>query len=164
MGFKKIRNIKSQQEMVGFVLIVVLVVIALMVFLIISVRNKDEDSKSIEISTLLNVVMEYTTECAIVYVPDYDTIEGLIKSAHRAKSCKNLNKDASVYLNETLTNILQDVMKTETAFSAYEFEVSEEGSEERIFWLYEGECSGVIKSAFRKISSEDLVVKLAICS
>ena len=63
---------KGQQEIVGFVLIVVLVVVGMMVFLIISTRTSDDEVKSVEVGNMLDAIMKHTSECAVVYEPDYD--------------------------------------------------------------------------------------------
>ena len=71
---------RSQQEMVGFVLIVVIVIVALMVFLVISVRKPSEIKESAEVENLLDVLMDHTTECAVISEPDYDSVKDLVKS------------------------------------------------------------------------------------
>jgi len=72
----------GQQEIVGFVLIVVLVVVGLMVFLIISLRDSPVDDDSVVVVNILDAVMKHTTECAVVYEPDYDNFEDLFKSCY----------------------------------------------------------------------------------
>jgi ABC-type Na+ efflux pump permease subunit len=51
------KNRNGQQEMVGFVLIVVLVVVGLMVFLVISLRDSPEMEKSIEVGNMLDSII-----------------------------------------------------------------------------------------------------------
>jgi hypothetical protein len=58
------KNNKAQQEIVGFVLIVVLVMIGLMIFLVISLRTSPESGESLEVSNMLNAIMKSTTKCA----------------------------------------------------------------------------------------------------
>ena len=63
-----IKKKKAQEEMVGFVLIIVLGMVALMVFLVIYIRTSpDQELNSVEVENLLSALMEHTTECAIVY-------------------------------------------------------------------------------------------------
>ena len=73
---------KGQQELVGFVLIVALVVVGLMVFLVISLRDKGESDDSLGVGNMLDAVMKHTTECAIVSEPNYDNFEDLFRSCH----------------------------------------------------------------------------------
>ena len=56
-------KIKGQQEIVGFVLIVVLVVVGLMVFLIISLKDSPVDDDSVVVVNILDAVMKHTTDC-----------------------------------------------------------------------------------------------------
>ena len=93
-------NRRAQQEIVGFVLIVVIVMIAMMVLLIISVSDSDDGAPSAKVSNMLDVLMKKTTECAIVYEPDYDNFEDLVKSCYKEDSCANLDVSACEYLNE----------------------------------------------------------------
>ena len=99
---------KAHQEMVGFVLIVVLVVVGLLIFLTISVRNKDSvETESKIAGNLLDALMKHTTNCAIVFEPKYDTFEDLFKSCYQGKKCSNLQeRNACDVLNESLENVL----------------------------------------------------------
>lgn len=116
-------NRKGQNEMVGFVLIVVIVVVALMVFLVISVRKPNEQVESAEIENLLSAMLEYTTECAISYEPEYDSYRDLVKDCYNDRKCNNLDKMACIYLNQLSTNIMQDLVATESQISAYELKI-----------------------------------------
>jgi len=105
---------RGQQEIVGFVLIVVLVVVGLMVFLVISMRGGDDALESVKVSNILDIVMRTTSECAIVYEPDYDTFEDLFKSCYGGKICSNLGREACDYLNESLAGVVDGMMMTES--------------------------------------------------
>jgi hypothetical protein len=58
---------KAQEEMVGFVLIMLIVAVIFLVFLAIFVRNGliNRDVDSLEISHFLDSMLEYTTECSL---------------------------------------------------------------------------------------------------
>ena len=56
---------KAQQEIVGFVLIVVIVMIGLMIFLVISLRDTGDPTNSGGVDNILSSIMRYTTDCAI---------------------------------------------------------------------------------------------------
>lgn len=159
------RNNKAQQEIVGFVLIVVLVVIGLMVYLAISVRNVDENEGSVEVENALNSLMKHTTDCAISYIPDYDTFQDLFKSAYKGQECSNLNKDAMDYLEEASLDVLSDMMASEASINYYELQFFVKDGE-GLLKIEEGECSGSINSAQRIIASgsDKLVVRLKTCS
>jgi len=155
----------GQQEMVGFVLIVVLVVVGLMVFLVISLRDSSElNDDSVLVGDVLDAVMRHTTGCAIVYEPDYDSFEDLFKSCYLGDRCKNLEISACDYLNESLGSVLGDLMASDTYVDSYEldFFVSEG---EGLLRIFEGNCSGSVSGAQRKIisGSDSLVVRMRVC-
>ena len=153
--------------MVGFVLIVVVVVVALMVFLVISLRKPVEMVESVEVENLLNAMMMQTTDCAIVYEPNYADVEDLIKSCYENEKCKNLDKMACVHLNETLAGLMDGVIATEASVSAYQLEVFYQGEIEadEIIKLVWGNCSGEVKGAQRviKAGAGKIVVRLRFC-
>lgn len=158
-------NRKGQQEIVGFVLIVVLVMVGLMVFLIISVRNSaDEEGTSVGVSNMLDVVMKTTTECAIVYEPDYDDFEDLFKSCYNGKRCSNLERDACEYLEESLGDVVSSMVKSDASVSGWSLDFFEkEGA--GILQLKEGNCTSGVSGAQRSIVSggDSLVLRMRIC-
>jgi len=155
---------KGQQEIVGFVLIVVLVVVGLMVFLVISLRDSSVDDDSVVVRNLLGAVMKHTTECAIIYEPDYDDFEDLFKSCYSGDDCKNLGMSACDYLNESLGDVLGDLMASDASVGFYEldFFVSEGDG---LLRISEGNCSGSVSAAQRKIvsGSDSLVIRMKVC-
>ena len=154
----------GQQEMVGLVLIVVVVIIGLMVFLVISVRDSPEDEGSLEVENILNSVMKHTTDCAVVYEPDYDDFEDLFKSCHRGRQCGNLGVLACDYLNESLSSVLSDLMLSEASVGGYEFDFFVRDGD-GILRISEGRCDGRLIGAQRSIisGSESLVVRMRVC-
>jgi hypothetical protein len=160
---------RGQQEIVGFVLIVVLVVVGLMVFLVISMRGGGEDLESVRVSNILDVLMRTTTECAIVYEPDYDTFEDLFKSCYGGKICSNLGRDACDYLNESLADVVDGMMMTESGvvgWGIYFVEKDDDG-EVGILKIEDwGNCSGGVSGAQRSIVSggDKLIVRMRVCS
>jgi len=98
---------KAQNEIVGFVLIVVLVVVIGVIFLGISLRKAHPVSvKDAELSSFLESGMRYTSECAVSYEPDYDNMQDLIKSCYNNRNCRN-NLSACDVLNLTYTEMLK---------------------------------------------------------
>jgi hypothetical protein len=171
---------KGQEEMVGFVLIVVLVMVAAMIFLVISVRKGGDDMKeSLQVENMLNTVLKYTTDCAIVFEPQYDSIEDLIKSCQEGEGCANLgDRRACDYLNESLKTITDDLIKSESGVvTAYEWNIvhktsvgeSDDASEregDELLSVFGGNCTGTVSGALRLINlrdSGDLAVRLRVC-
>ncbi len=156
---------KGQQEMVGFVLIVVLVVVGLMIFLVLSIDN-EEDLQSREVENLLDVFMRTSSECAIVFEPQYDSFEELIKSCYNNERCSNLDEMACDYLNSSSREVLDDLMASESQISYYDFSVYyEDEGREGILNIAEGNCSGSVKGAQRIVSvpSGKIYSRLRFC-
>ena len=160
----KPRNKYGQQEIVGFVLIVVLVMVALMVFLIIAVKDSVESNDNAEVSNILSVVMKTTTECAIVYEPDYDTFEDLFKSCNDDRRCSNLDVLACDYLNDSLQDVVSSMLSSDGMVDGWEIDFSEREGAGILRWS-EGNCSGEYSGAQRSIDygSIRLVVSMRIC-
>ncbi len=154
--------------MVGFVLIVVLVVVGLMIFLTISVRNNEPgESESLATGNLLETLMRHTTECAIVFEPKYDSFEDLFKSCYQNKKCSNLGeRPACEVLNESIQDVLSEVMKSEATISGYEISFFEKDGA-GILIFKDGSCdkSPKISSSQRNLisGSKSLIVRLKVC-
>ena len=146
---------RGQQEIAGFVLIVGVVMIGMMVFLVISLKGGSENTESLEVGHMLDALMKHTTECAIVYEPDYDNFEDLFKSCHQGDQCSNLDRSACDYLNESLRAIIGDMMKSEAAIGFYQldFSVKEEDGQQGLLQIAEGNCTGNVNGAQRSIVS-----------
>lgn len=116
-------NRKGQQEIAGFVLIVVLVVVALMVFLVISLKKPAVEANSKKADDLLSSLMSYTTEC-IVSEPSYENVQDLIKSCYENRMCKNFKQNSCEYLNQTLSDITKGLLSTSGDNSITSYEIT----------------------------------------
>jgi hypothetical protein len=154
---------KAQQEMVGFVLIVLIVMIAMFIFLVLSLRGHDEPTNSLEVQNMLDSIFKMTTDCAPVFEPQYNDFEALFKTCYAGARCKNLDEPACAYLNETLTDILEQLAKTKLVINAYSLDFYSD--EEGLLRISSGNCTGNELSALKTISkdSQMLHVKLKIC-
>jgi hypothetical protein len=153
---------KAQNEMVGFVLIVVLVIFILAIFLFISLKSPKEGITDVKAGNLLSSLLKYTTNCAIVYEPQYDDLSALIRSCSDNRRCSNLDKDACVYLNETLKEIMENVLKSEAEIKDYDLNISYEKND---LYARQGNCSGKITGAQEIISTGigKIIVKIRFC-
>jgi len=155
---------RGQQEIVGFVLIVVLVMVGLMVFLVISIRSSDEARESLEVGNMLDAVMKQTSDCAIVYVPNYDDFEDLFKSCYVGDECGNLGVLACDYLNESLGDVVGEMMASEAAIVDWGIDFFVKDGE-GILSIGKMGCLGSVSAAQRNIISgdESLVVRMRVC-
>jgi hypothetical protein len=103
---RKSRN--AQQEILGFVLIVVLVTIIGVVFLSFSIgKSRPTKQTSAEISNLLEASMYHTTSCAVNYVPQYREVQDLIKECYKNPEQQCLNgKGVCHVLESTLKDLI----------------------------------------------------------
>jgi len=161
------RRVKlGQQEMVGFVLIVVLVIIALMVFLAISLRKAPEARQSVEVENMLSAIMRHTTDCAVGYKPNYASIEKLIQLLDTPGECVDNLIEYEDYLNESVFNVSTSIMGIENTISFYNLSISSETSSDVKSWEF-GVCAGGRTEARHKIirfdPAETFDVRLVVC-
>ena len=113
---------KGQEEMVGFVAIVVLVAIIGIVMLGIVLRNKPVESSSVETYQLLESMMEVTTDCSL-------DSNGNARIRDLFEPCLNGNicidgKDSCIALNDSVKIVLSNALfKGNETNIRYMFEV-----------------------------------------
>ena len=149
--FKKIINgRKGQEEIVGFVAIVLVVSFIFLIFLGISLRSGNELRKeSKDVSMFLESAMEYTTECADGYEPNYLILRKAIKECYGGKKCAN-EEDSCETANETLKKLIDLSWQVgeEAAIKGYIFESEYSNNSstvnentEKIIVLKQGNCT-----------------------
>src|SRR3989338_10673769 len=98
-------NKKAQEEIVGFALILLLVVIIGMVFMSISLRKQpasEQDDK--EVSNFLDAMLQYTSDCESSF-STYLNMKDLIKACYNNEACLS-GRSACQHLREASTNLL----------------------------------------------------------
>jgi hypothetical protein len=95
---------KSQQEILGFVLIVLIVMIVGVIFLSLTLlKDKRKVETSVKYSSLLSSAMYHTSDCAINYIPQYKDIQELIKECYNnpeRKCVANINCEKEVIVKK----------------------------------------------------------------
>ncbi len=125
MKIKTIRIKKAQEEIVGFVLVLVLIAVIALVFLGLQLRQKPAVSESKQVANLLDAMLKYTTECAIT-MPQYETLRDLIKSCYDEDKCSN-GVSACQNLQDTANKMLIAALsdlEAEKPISAYQLNIS----------------------------------------
>jgi hypothetical protein len=147
------KNKKGQEEIVGFVVIVVLVLVIGLVFLVFTLRNQEAPSnlKSVNIQQFLESTMEYTTTCAISYEPAFSKLSALIQECHSGLStCISGDRPCSL-ARETLKEIIDSsfFIDEEAARKGYEFSsvYVSNTTEDEFITIIDGDCSGAIIGA-----------------
>ncbi|MDO8459669.1 MAG: hypothetical protein Q7S74_01035 [Nanoarchaeota archaeon] len=121
---------RAQEEMVGFVLIVVLVAIIFLVFIGITVRQSSRSTppESIETSQFLDALLETGTNCAIDYEPKYSNIGVLISNCNDGRKCTSGKTACDILSNYTLIPLLDASWPTgpDRLITGYEFKIISE--------------------------------------
>jgi hypothetical protein len=172
------KNKKTQQEIVGFVIIVVIVAVIGVIFLGIYLKPQATIStKDAEINNLLISTSKYTTDCYKDSEPNYRTIEDLVVDCYQYKKCGNGNTSCSV-LNQTYSGLLGRVWLTgeTSAVKYYEIKAYYQGNlsdpttkKPAFFTLSSGNMTGCLTTkAGQKITSlenpeESIISELRVC-
>ena len=121
MKFGKIK--RSQEEIAGFVMIILLVSIIFLVILGIMIRKPKEMSKDENVKSFLTALLRYTTECEARANENYNFAD-LIKACLNNENCMN-NETACFILNKTSYELIGLGFKTskESESKAYSFKI-----------------------------------------
>jgi len=163
-----IKRTKAQEEIIGFVIIVVIVVVVGVVLLGISLRRNVEVSNSPEIENFLEASMLTTTECAINYMPQYEDLQGLIKTCYKGDMCLD-GKNSCQVLNTTISRIMESAFPLGgTMYKGYRILLyySTNASESRnTFYDLDrlGNCTGIGAEKFIPQDPGNIIVELEVC-
>tara|TARA_Y100000310_G_scaffold304178_1_gene343093 strand:+ start:524 stop:1078 length:555 start_codon:yes stop_codon:yes gene_type:complete len=173
---------KSQQEIIGFVLIIVIVSVIGVVFLSLSIgRGEPSEQTSIEVSNLLESSMYYTTDCAVNFVPQYKNGQDLVKACWNGDRCLDENNEHTIgaceFLNNTLKTIIEQGLEVcdECVNKAYKLNIyysplDLEMPNEEVFGFNQGvfdECKSTFGGShsiyLSSITSGTLNLELEVC-
>jgi hypothetical protein len=113
---------KAQNEIVGFVLIIIIVSVMGLIFLSFMIgRGEPIAQDSVKISNLLSASIYYTSDCAINYIPNYKDGQDLIKSCWNNERCLD-ERMACEALNSTMKSLIGESLDVNPQVSnkAYE--------------------------------------------
>jgi hypothetical protein len=162
---------QGQEEMVGFVLIMVVVAVIFLIFLGIFIRKGPSDSisDSQELSIFLDSALEYTTNCEIS--GDRKSVSDLIRECHNneGNSCNN-GDNVCEHLTQELSNIVEASwdFSFESSKIGYYLSIFEPRSNENIneFPIDSALCDRInIRKVDKLISSTSgpIRIELTIC-
>lgn len=102
-------NRRGQEEMVGFVLIMVVVAVIFLVFLGIFVRQRGnaEQSDSTEVAQFLDAAVDITSECSLNGGFNYLTVSDLIEECARGPASCGSGEGVCTALKNILSNLTQ---------------------------------------------------------
>jgi len=159
---------RSQEEIIGFVLIVVLVVIVGVILLGLALRKSSPSQNSVELSNFLEASMLTTTSCAINFVPNYESLQDLILACWNNEKCLN-DKPACEMLNKTAAELLDKSFPINSGrYSGYKinifYAINETESRQDILSLDKGNCSsGAGGEKIIPASPGNIITRLEVC-
>ena len=142
-------NKKAQEEIVGFVAIILVVTVIGLLLLGISLqKTPDNQVKSTEIGTFLDSAMLYTSDCASGYEPNYLSLKDLMSDCYieNGKQCVD-GRSVCIVLNQTVKDLLNRSWPVgpDRDKKGYEFKVIYDSNitsnETSIMELAAGNCS-----------------------
>lgn len=171
-----IKSRKSQHETIGFVLIILIFVIATVIFLGFSLRKSNPNiATDAELTNFMLASSEYTTECYLNAVPEYRKIKDLESDCFyrnfEAVKCPNM-KNACDVLNKTYADMLKEFRPGGRALSYYklDFYLQKKDSEERVFFgpaIVYGSVSGCLTKRGAKslieAGKDNIVAEIEVC-
>lgn len=166
---------KGQEEIAGFVLIVVLVAVIALVFLAIMIRKEpsSEYRDSREVKEFLSSSMEFTTKCALNYEPAYLKLGEVAEECYKGNSCISGNKACEV-LKEIFPSLIESSwnIQPDSYVKGYSLNityrlVSNESVQnmEEIYSSSKGICDGPMRGS-EELSPAypgDIVTRLVVC-
>ncbi|MEK6844532.1 MAG: hypothetical protein AABX83_03870 [Nanoarchaeota archaeon] len=164
-------NKKAQEEIAGFVLIVVIVIIISIIILGISIRQDNREiGESRDIYQFLESMMQYTTDCALSYEPAYSKLGELIERCNSGLSICISGKEPCDVARDTLTKMVDSAfyITGETSLKGYEFKsiYSLNNSQNKeLIVVSKGECLGSTRGSELPIHSfqGDISNTLKLC-
>jgi hypothetical protein len=177
-----LKNKHAQNEIAGFVMIVVIVVIIGLFLLVFSLRHERIRTESQNVQNFLKSSLLYTTSCSIGANPEQLDLGDVMKKCYEGAKCSN-SKDSCQVLNETYSEILDQTWKINSnrpvnyySLHIYYKEESKENNKtvkkeeekveiEEILNLTSGNCNGSIVGGenFLNYNRGNIVADLEIC-
>ena len=118
---------KAQEEMIGFVMIMLVMAIIFVVFLGIYLRKpvSRDRTESAEVSQFLDSLFQYTTECSYDSGYSYENIEDLVVDCFNGKNCPAIGKKACDVLEQDIKKITEASWNfgTESPETGYEYKI-----------------------------------------
>ncbi len=166
-------NKKGQEEIVGFVLIVVLVSVVILIFLGIMLRNPgNNERESIDVYNFITASLSYTTNCS--NNGEYYDVGRLVRKCYQEEGfiCQNGERGCEV-VNSTWKEILDTgwQVSPEGKYKAYVLNVTQSNNftsrqNKEFIFLSKGNCSENIIGSEEPIPLDqgNMIVSLKICS
>ena len=162
---------KGQEEIVGFVLIVLIVSVVLVIFLSIFLRDKGDRVSDPEVTQFLDAIKEITSECSLNGGYSYLNYADLVEECNGGSLCSN-GKKACDNLKEITKEMIELSWNfgPESVRKGYEFSAiyeNEDGVQSDLtgFPLVKGPCSASFIGDERAFLARDgkIIIRLDLC-
>ncbi len=139
-------NKRAQEEIVGFIFIIVIVAIVSVVILGVFLRNEESSplSESTDIYQFLESLMQYTTSCSKNYEPNYLDLSELIRECNLGLTKCVSGEDPCKVLDKELKGILSSSFRVsfDSPVKGYKFSsLLSANSTKEIILIETGECT-----------------------
>jgi len=164
-------NKNGQEEMVGFVLIVVIVAIVLVILLGIVLRqDKPIQTENQDINNFIKSSMEYTSSCALN--GQYLKMRPLLGACYKSGNCDSGEKACNV-LNASFIGMLESSFIVKEGsnirgyiFKAVYYENISSSQEKKIIEITKGNCTGKTQIGSDEPFAQDngiITAKMSVC-
>jgi hypothetical protein len=160
-------NKKAQQEIVGFIIIMVIVIVIGLFFLVFWIKQYPASYSSVNVQNFLKSSMRVTTDCK--FSIDFLDLEDAIRGCYENKVCSNGISSCDT-LNQTFLDLIDKswVISNESSTSAYSLLINYEQNEssQAIFSSEKGDCTGTWLGSqeFFSYQNGNIVINFQICS
>ena len=166
---------KGQEEIVGFVLIVVIITIIFVIFLGIKLRNPEPTQRESEIIyQFLESAMKQTTECVLNTNGRRVSLDELIKECQSTNTLCENGENSCDAAKETMTNMLNNTWKVGENYPTkgyeatviYSYNSTSQTQNEEVFAILVGNCSNSFSgnSYFIPQFPGSIVVNAKLCN
>lgn len=152
-----VKSRRSQEELVGFGIIIVVVAVIALVFLSIGLRKQPEMKNSLEVSDFLYSSFEYSIECS----SQVENLDDLILACVKGQSCEE--ESSCEILRNTYKDMIEKSIRLEeeSRYKAYNFKIISDN--ETVLFLESGNKTGsLIGSRVHIPTRESINVSLAL--
>ena len=147
---------RSQEEMVGFALIIIIVAVILLIFLSLSLRNPEKEAvESYEVDSFIQSLLQYHTTCRDY--SGYLDVRELIFSCDTLEVCLDEQNSCEV-LNSTLEGIVEESWRVseQSPVKGYELNILVDSRE--ILKIEEGNVTNSYKGSMQLLGKNNIKI------
>jgi len=152
-----LKSKRSQEEMVGFALIVIIVSIIILIFINFSIKQDiKEPLESYEAESFIQALLQYTSECQDYL--GYLSLQKVIIKCNNQEECLD-GEEACEKLNETLTQLIEESWKVgnNRVIKGYYLNITE--GERTMIFLGEGDTTNNYKGTVQSLGNNNIQIR-----